>query len=89
VCNPQLPGEAGTLVSGLPWASGPDASLWAAVHLGWGPQRGRNCFRLARIALAQGPPPWREAVVVELPGCFRSWEGASDERSDRPHLDRR
>jgi hypothetical protein len=25
-----------------------------------------NCFRLARIALAQGPPPWREAVVVEL-----------------------
>ena len=29
------------------------------------PER-QSLFRLGRIALAQGPPPWREAVVEEL-----------------------
>ncbi|MGC8904092.1 MAG: IS4-like element ISTth2 family transposase, partial [Thermus sp.] len=29
------------------------------------PER-QSLFRLGRIALAQGPPPWREAVLAEL-----------------------
>ncbi|MCH1927433.1 IS4 family transposase, partial [Shewanella sp. C31] len=26
----------------------------------------QSLFRLGRIALAQGPPPWREAALAEL-----------------------
>ncbi len=50
------------------------------------PER-QSLFRLGRIALAQGPPPWREAVVAELVGVLQELGEESDESSG-PRLDR-
>ncbi|BCP67340.1 hypothetical protein TthHB5018_d26330 (plasmid) [Thermus thermophilus] len=38
------------------------------------PER-QSLFRLGRIALAQGPPPWREAVVEELVRLLQELRG--------------
>jgi len=38
-------------------------------------RRRERIFRLARIALAQGPPPWREQVVAELGRLLRELGG--------------
>ncbi len=47
---------------------------------GWLPRllahpEGRSLFRLGRIALARGPPPWRGAVVAELVGVLQELGG--------------
>ncbi len=44
------------------------------------PER-QSLFRLGRIALAQGPPPWREAVVAELVRVLQELGEESDESS--------
>ncbi|BAW02583.1 transposase [Thermus thermophilus] len=46
------------------------------------PER-QSLFRLGRIALAQGPPPWREAVVEELVRLLQELGEESDESSGR------
>lgn len=53
------------------------------------PER-QSLFRLGRIALAQGPPPWREAVVEELIRLLQELgeeSDESDESSGPPPLD--